>query len=159
MKGYVRWGTVLAGAAALLISGVVAGVAQDKLAEVKARQDFMDAQGDDFRTIQNWGKGTADQQAALAAVDDLLKRQPEIANQFPPGTSADDFPGKSKAKPDLWKNMDKVTGITGELKNVEENLRNTIEKGDAQAAAAQAGGIYRKNCNACHDEYRVPEKS
>ncbi|MGH7088038.1 MAG: cytochrome c [Stellaceae bacterium] len=154
-----KMGVAAAAVAAVLLTGAAAGVAQDKLAQVTARQDFMKAQGKDFSTISNWSKGKSDQKAALAAVDDLLKRNPEIINHFPPGTSAEDFPGKSKAKADLWKNMDHVKESIAKVRTGEENLRATIEKGDAAAAGKQATAVYRNDCNSCHNSFRLSERS
>lgn len=154
-----RMGVAAGAIAAVLLGGLVTGVAQDKLAQVTARQDFMKAQGKDFGTISNWAKGKSDQKAALAAIDDLLKRQPEIIDHFPPGTSAEDFPGKSKAKADLWKNMDKVKESIAKVRTGEENLRATIEKGDAQAAGKEATAVYRNDCNSCHNSFRLSERS
>jgi cytochrome c556 len=148
-----------AAAAAMLLSGVAAGLAQDKLAIIKQRQDFMSAQGKDLQTIGKWGKGSADQKEAVAAIDDLLQRNAQIPDQFPPGTSADDFPGKSKAKADLWKDPGKVKELVADVKTAEEHLRTTVQSGDAKAAGAEASTVYRTNCNGCHNPYRLSDKS
>jgi cytochrome c556 len=155
----MKWTMIGAGAAAVLIGGMAGGIAQDKMAEIKARQDFMEAQGKDIGKIAAWGKGKASKDDALKAVDDLLARAPRIHMQFPAGTSAADFPGKTKAKADLWKNLDKVPTIVASVKAEEEKLRGTIEKGDAQAAAKQASALYRGNCNSCHNSYRLSSRS
>jgi cytochrome c556 len=155
MQKRAKW-IILGVSAALLLGGAAVGVAQDKLALVTQRQDFMKAQGKDIGVIQNWAKGTADQKAALAAVDDLLARRPKIADQFPPGTSATDFPGKTRAKADLWSSPDKVKAYIDDLKPAEEHLRDTVQKGDATAAAKEAGDVFRINCNACHTPFRLP---
>ena len=155
MRNRAKW-TTLGLSVALLLTGAAAGVAQDKLALLTQRQDFMKAQGGDIGKIEAWAKGTADQKAALAAVDDLLARRTKIADQFAPGTSATDFPDKSKAKADLWSNPDKVKSLIDALEPAEKHLRETVQAGDAQAAAKEASGVYRTNCNGCHDSYRLP---
>jgi cytochrome c556 len=155
MRNRAKWTTAGIGLALLLGSAAV-GVTQDKLALVTQRQDFMKAQGGDFGKISAWAKGNADQAAALAAVDDLLARRPKIADQFPPGTSATDFPDKSKAKADLWSNKDKVAQYVADLLPAEQHLRATVQSGDAQAAAKEAGQVYRTSCNACHTPFRLP---
>jgi len=153
MQNLSRWMTAGVGLALLVAS---AAVAQDKLALVQQRQDFMKSQGGDMGKISAWGKGQGDQKTALAAVDDLLAKRTKIADQFPAGTSDADFPGKSKAKADLWKNPDKVKTTIAGLEPAEQHLRETVQKGDAQAAAQEAGQVYRTNCNACHNDFRLP---
>jgi cytochrome c556 len=155
MRNGLRWGVVGAGAAAVLLAGVVAGIAQDKLALVNDRQTFMKAQGADAKAIGEYAKGSGDQAAALKAIDDLLARNPKILAQFPPGTSATDFPGKSNAKPELWTDMDKVKAIPAVLQGEEEKVKAAIQSGDQKAVAAAFGSMGKNGCGACHSTYRV----
>jgi cytochrome c556 len=155
MRGSVKWGTVSAVAAAVLLGGVVSGLAQDKLAAVTARQDFMKAQGADAKKISDYSKGQGDQKAALAAVDDLIARAPKIDSMFPAGTSASDFPGKSNAKPEIWTDWDKVKMIPDTLKGEEEKLKTAIQSGDQKAVAEQLGATAKNGCGSCHGTYRV----
>ena len=154
MRKAVRWGAFGASAAAMLLIGVAAGIAQDKLAQVKERQDFMKAQGADVKAITGYSKGEGDQQAPQKAIDDLLARAPKIVAMFPPGTSAEDFPGKSNAKPEIWKNMDKVKAIPTALQGEEEKVKTAIESGDQKAVAAALGSMGKNGCGACHGTYR-----
>jgi cytochrome c556 len=141
---------------AFLLGGAAAGVAQDKLADVTQRQNFMKAQGADVKAITEYSKGQGDQQKALTAVNDLLARAPKIADQFPAGTSATDFPGKTKAKPEIWTDMDNFKKIPTALQGEEVKLKAAIEGGDPKAVAAQLGATGKAGCGACHSKYRLP---
>jgi cytochrome c556 len=156
MRTSIRWGAIGVSAAAILLSGVVAGVAQDKMGAVTARQDFMKAQGADVKAISDFSKGQGDQAAATKAVDDLIARNPKIVDQFPTGTSATDFPGKTYAKPELWTDWDKAKMIPVALLTEETKLKTVIASGDQKAVAAQLGATGKAGCGACHTDYRLP---
>ena len=156
MRKSMKWGAIGAGAAAILLSGVVAGVAQDKMGAVTARQDFMKAQGGDVKAISDYAKGQGDKAKATAAIDDLIARNPKILDQFPAGTSATDFPGKTYAKPDIWTDMDKFKMIPAALLTQETKLKEVIATGDAKAVADQLGATGKAGCGACHTTYRLP---
>jgi cytochrome c556 len=155
MRNRAKWTTAVIGLAVLLGSAAV-GVTQDKLALVTQRQDFMKAQGADVKAIADFSKGEGDQQKALAAVNDLLARNPKIVDQFPAGTSATDFPGKTKAKPEIWTDQDKFKQIPVALQGEEVKLKAAIESGDQKAVAAQLGATGKAGCGACHSAYRLP---
>jgi cytochrome c556 len=155
MRNRAKWTTAVIGLALLLGSATV-GVTQDKLALVTQRQDFMKAQGGDVKAISDFAKGQGDQQKALTAVNDLLARAPKIVDQFPAGTSAADFPGKTKAKPEIWTDQDKFKQIPVALQGEEVKLKAAIEGGDQKAVAAQLGATGKAGCGACHSTYRLP---
>lgn len=140
---------------AVLLAGGVAGIAQDKMAEVKARQDFMKAQGGDVKAILDFTKGQGDQQAALKAVDDLLARAPKIDGLFPAGTSSADFPGKTAAKPELWTDWDKAKMIPSAVENEEQKLKVAIQSGNHQAITDGVAALNKNGCGACHGPYRL----
>ena len=156
MRKAVKWGAFGASAAAMLLVSVAAGIAQDKMAIVTARQKFMDAQGDNVKAIAGYSKGQGDQQAALKAVNDLLARAPQIVAQFAPGTSAEDFPGKTHAKPELWANMDKVKAIPVALQGEEEKVKAAIQSGDQKSVGEALGSMGKNGCGTCHSSYRLP---
>jgi cytochrome c556 len=155
MRKAVRWGTIGASAAAVMLAGIVSGIAQDKLAMVTERQNFMKAQGGDLKAILDYSKGAGEKDTALKAVDDLIARAPKIISHFPPGTSAADFPDKSKAKPEIWTEMDKVKAIPIALAAEEEKVKTAIQKGDQAAVTEAIGGMNKNGCGACHGTYRV----
>jgi cytochrome c556 len=155
MRNAVRWGLFGASAAVVLLTGVAAGVAQDKLALVTDRQAFMKAQGGDVKAISDFSKGQGNQAAAAKAIDDLIARNPKITAQFVPGTSSTDFPDKSKAKPELWTDMAKVKEIPVALLAEEQKVKAAIATGDQKAVAAALGSMNKAGCGACHGAYRV----
>jgi len=154
MREAVRWGAFGASAAVVLLVGLTAGVAQDKLAMVTQRQDFMKAQGGDVKAITDYSKGQGDQAKATAAIDDLIARNPKIDAQFVPGTSSKDFPDKSKAKPELWTDMAKVKEIPAALLVEEQKVKAAIASGDQKAVADALGSMGKNGCGSCHGAYR-----
>lgn len=149
-----RGGMLLAVAAGALVAVASAGVAQDKLALVTARQDFMKAQAGDVKAISNYAKGQGDQASALKAADDLLARAPKIPDQFTPGTSVTDFPDKSEAKPEIFTAGDKVKTLSGNVASAETKLKDAVASGNVQAVGDNLGAV-GKACGACHNDYRV----
>ena len=111
MTGFARFGVAAAALGLALAFGTVAVVAQDKEAEIKTRQDTMKRQGKDFKAIQDYVKGQVDQAGAEQAIADLQSIAPKIVTLFPEGTGLDAFPGKTGAKPDIWKEWDKFKTI------------------------------------------------
>jgi cytochrome c556 len=156
MRTSIKWGAIGVSAAAILLSGAVAGIAQDKMGAVTARQDFMKAQGGDVKAISDYAKGQGDKAKAAAAVDDLIARNPKILTLFPAGTSATDFPGKTYAKPEIWSDMDKFKMIPAALLVQEQKLKEVIATGDAKAVGDQLGATGKAGCGACHTDYRLP---
>jgi cytochrome c556 len=157
MKKFLIKGVLVAGVGALLAVGSVTVFAQqgDKLAAIKARQDFMKAQGADAKAISDFSKGQGDQDAANKAAEDLVARQPKIAALFVPGTSATDFPDQTKAKPELWTDGDKVKAILAALQTEEGKLVTAVKSGDKQAIADQLTATNKAGCGACHGAYRI----
>ncbi len=134
--------------------GTVAVVAQDKQAEIKTRRDTMKRQGDDFKAIQDYVKGQGDQAKAEQAIADLESIAPKIVGLFPAGTGLDAFPGKTGAKPEIWKDWDKFKAIPTVLLGEEQKLAAAIKTGDKAAIAAQVGATGKNGCGACHSTYR-----
>jgi len=158
MRQGAGWSAVAVLAAVLLAGGALSAVAQDKEAQIKARQDFMKAQGADVKAIAEYANGKGDKAAAEKAAEDLLARSPKVVDHFPAGTSAKEFPGKTAAKPEIWMEWDKFKTIpAGPLHDEEAKLANTIKTGDAAAVKAQIGALGKNGCNACHDTYRLKQ--
>jgi cytochrome c556 len=153
MRHLARLGFVAVTAAAIGFAAV-AGMAQDKEAQIKERRDTMKRQGDDLKAVQDYVKGEGDQATALAKINDLLALNPKIVGLFPAGTSMTDFPGKTGAKPAIWAEWDKFQKIPAELKVEEEKLAQAIKGGDKQAVGAQLAATGKNGCGACHTPYR-----
>ena len=154
----MRFGVVVALATAVTFVGSFSSMAQeDKLAQIKARQDFMEAQQKDVNAINAYAKGTGSKEAALAGANDLIAKAPKIMDNFPPGTSMKEFPDKTKAKPELWAEIDKAKQVPVALKASEEKLVGVINTATPEEVGKEMGNIYRTNCNACHTPYRQPK--
>ena len=157
MKSFARQGLMAFGVGLLIAAGTVSVFAQqgDKTAAIKARQDFMKAQGADAKAISDFSKGQGDQAAATTAVNDLIARAPKIMALFVPGTSATDFPDATKAKPELWTDTDKVKAIVAALQTEEDKLATAVKGGDKLAVADQLAATNKAGCGACHGAYRI----
>lgn len=152
-----RVGAMFLAAALALGLGAATGYAQDKEAAIKHRQDTMKRQGADLKAVQEYAKGEGDQATALAKAEDLLTLAPKIPDLFVPGTSLADFPGKTRAKPEIWQNMDKIKVMPARLESEERKLVELVKAGDRSAIPAQIGVLGKNGCNACHDEFRAPK--
>ena len=86
-------------------------------------------------------KAYADQLATLANMD--------TARGFGPGTDK----GTTRAKPEIWDNMDDFNAKMEDLRVAANELKAAADSGDKQAigGAVAATG---KACKACHDEYK-----
>jgi len=156
MKDFIRTGILVAGIGFVVAAGVISATAEDsKEAIIKARQDFMKAQGEDVKAISDYAKGQSNQAAALAAANDLITRGPKIPALFVPGTSSADFPGKSNAKPELWAEMDKAKAAWSTLQAEELKLVEVVKSGDQKAVGAELGAMGKAGCGSCHAAYRI----
>jgi cytochrome c556 len=154
MAGFAKIGVAVAVLGLALAFGTVAVVAQDKEAEIKTRRDTMKRQGKDFKAIQDYVKGAGDQAAAEAAITDLQSIAPKIVTLFPEGTGLDAFPGKTGAKPAIWKEWDKFKQIPVALQGYEVKLAAAIRSGDKAAIGAALADTGKNGCGACHSDYR-----
>jgi cytochrome c556 len=154
MRQGARTGFVAAMVALAVGVGAIGGWAQDKEAAVQLRRDTMKRQGADFKKIQDYVKGEGDQAGALAGINDLLEIDGKIITLFPAGTSTADFPGKTGAKPEIWKEWDKFKMVPAQLKSEEEKLADAIKSGDKQKVGEQLASTGKNGCGACHTPYR-----
>jgi cytochrome c556 len=142
-------------AAAVAIGfGAVGVAAQDKEGAIKVRRDTMKRQGEDFKAIQDFIKGEGDQAGAAKGIADLQGLAPKIPDLFVPGTGLDAFPGKTGAKPDIWKEWDKFKAVIPTLQSEEQKLADAIKSGDKGAIGAQLASTGKNGCGACHTPYR-----
>jgi cytochrome c556 len=148
-----KWGTV-----AVMALGVAAlssaGIAQDKAAVVKARQDFMKAQAADSKAIGDYAKGMASKEDATKAIADLQARNSAILKQLAPGTSTTDMPGVSYAKPAAFTDTAKLAEIVATLKGFEDKQAALIATGTPEAVGAMQADLGKNGCGACHATYR-----
>jgi cytochrome c556 len=154
MQHFVRFGLLAAVVAAAVGFTAVSGVAQDKEAQIKQRRDTMTQQGDDLKAIRAYAKDESDQATALAKIQDLLAIAPKIPDLFPAGTGMAEFPGKTGAKPDIWKEWDKFKAEVVVLQSEEQKLADAIKSGDKQKVLEQLASTGKNGCGACHTPYR-----
>jgi cytochrome c556 len=72
-----------------------------------------------------------------------------VERGFAPGSDQ----GKTRAKPEIWENMDDFTAKLSNFREAVATLDTAAASGDADAMKA-AFGATGKSCKACHDEYK-----
>jgi len=152
----VRQG-VLGGLLVLALGCGAVGVvtaADDPAATIAARRDLMKNRGKEMRIIidfvQNKKGSAADVVAAAKAVEDSATKIPGL---FPKGTSLDDFPGKTGAKPVIWEKWDDFKKASDYLGSEAKDLAEVAETGDAAKIAEHLDEV-GKACGACHTTFR-----
>jgi cytochrome c556 len=134
--------------------GVVTA-ADDPAATIAARRDLMKNQGkqmgiiNDF--VQNHKGSAADVAAAAKNLEASAAKIPEL---FPKGTSLDDFPGKTGAKPVIWEKWDDFKKAAAYLGSEAKDLAEAAEGGDAAKIAEHFGEVGKDGCGACHTTFR-----
>ena len=137
-----------------LITGIVAAIAHAETKEEKAieyRQGVMTAIGWNFGPIgammkgkQPFDKDLVARNAEFIAV--LSKMAPE---GFIPGSDK----GKTKAKPEVFTEMDKFKGGMEKLQTETAKLAEVAKTGSMDQIKPQFGEV-AKTCKACHDNFR-----
>jgi cytochrome c556 len=85
-----------------------------------------------------------------AAVVEVASKLPFEA--FVPGSETGGTPA-TRAKPELFKDMDKVKSLAEKMQGEVVKLNAAAKGGDIAAIKAQFGET-GKSCKACHDDYR-----
>ncbi|MFN2328768.1 MAG: cytochrome c [Chromatocurvus sp.] len=92
-----------------------------------------------------------DQEAMEGYADDLEDIVDlDLIRGFAPGSEK----GTTRAKPEIWDNMDDFESKLGDLRDAAEALEEAVDGGDRKAIASavrDTGGT----CKACHDEYQA----
>lgn len=76
----------------------------------------------------------------------------DLIRGFAPGSDK----GTTRAKPEIWDNMDDFESKLGDLRDAAASLDDAVEDGDRKAianAVKNTGGA----CKACHDEYKAKD--
>lgn len=144
--------TIIAATAA---TGAFAQSASDV---AKARRAFYTLVGFEMATLGGMAQGKIDYDAgaASAAAKDIMTLTGyTTADLFAPNTSNDDLLGETRAKADIWADMDgfKEKGMAFYQAVVE---LNEVAGGGLEAlqpAVGKLGGT----CKACHDDYRAKD--
>ena len=131
----------------------IAAVAQDKEKVIADRQDLMKKQVREWIVVRNYVQGTADQQAAITAVDALEKLLPTVPKYFPPGTAGPAPDGKWGTKPEVWTEHDKFLAADKKVEEQVAALGAALKTGDK--AKVEVAFKDLDGCNACHNAFRA----
>ena len=143
--------TLLPAALALGTTMAFADAAQT----VEARQNFFKALGQETKALGGLTQAY-DAEAAkadAAKLDTILKT--DMAPLFAAGTSVAEFPGQTRAKAEIWANMEDF-GAKGKAMH-EAAAGLVAAAGNGADAYGAAFGKFAGTCKACHDDYRLPD--
>ena len=145
--------TVVA-AAAVIALGAVAGAAVAQVKPevlVKQRQAGMTLISKYFGPLGGMAQGKVPFNAQLVQrnADYLAVLSQTPWDGFDPSTANE----KSRAKPELFKEMDKVKGLVERFQGEVKKLQTVAKGGDEAAIKSQIAAV-GKACGACHDPYR-----
>lgn len=145
--------TVVA-AAAVIALGAVAGAAVAQVKPevlVKQRQAGMTLISKYFGPLGGMAQGKVPFNAQLVQRNaDYLAVLSQLPwDGFQPSTADE----KSRAKPELYKEMDKVKGLVERFQGEVKKLQTVAKGGDEAAIKSQIAAV-GKACGACHDPYR-----
>ena len=90
-----------------------------------------------------------DENLAMAG---LAKR---MVGMFPRGTSLNDMPGKSWAKPAVWSDSAKFKAAAMTLASWSKDLEGAAATGDKSKIAAAMQGFGKNACGTCHKSFRM----
>jgi cytochrome c556 len=150
------------GIALLAVAGAASVTAEESKEDtIKARQNFMEEQQHAVNAINAFAKGQGTREAAVEGADKLLDLSKQLETKFvvlfPPGTSNADFPGKTRAKPELWQHFDEAKAAPAKLHAEQLKLVAVVKTADAQTVGQAMGAFYRETCNGlCHNAFRAP---
>lgn len=144
---------LIASAVALAMLGTAGAAAAQQKPEdaIKYRQSALFIVGQNFAPIAAMAQGKMpydqDLAAQRAAIVAYVLKLPWPA--FSPGTDK----GNTKAKPEIWSNLDDFQKKAEAAQAEAMKLADVAKTGHFEALKAQVGAT-GKACKACHDEYR-----
>jgi cytochrome c556 len=99
------------------------------------------------------GKAPYDQAAFAKGATRVSQLAPMLLEGYPPGSqSAPNV--KTRAKPEIWDNMDEFTRLMHSMEDKAANLAKVAQSGDEKASKAAFFEL-GDACKACHDKYRT----
>lgn len=125
---------------------------------IKARQDNMKARGAAVGALAKMAKGEEPYDAAKAseAANMLLTAvTADMSGFWPEGTSTAEYPGETRAKPEIWQDMAKAGEISGQLVSAAENLVQLAGNGQGEMTAGL--GQVGQACASCHEAFQAPK--
>jgi len=138
---------------AVAIGAAVSAWAQMKPEDaIKYRQSAMFLVGQNFGPLAAMAQGKMpyDKDAAIMYADIVAFVSRLPLRGFQPGT---DTGGNTKAKPEIWENMDDFKAKLEKMQQETAKLAEVAQSGDFNALKTQVGET-GKACKACHDKYR-----
>jgi len=143
----------LAGAVLASIAWIAPAQALDPGETIYARKAIMWSMGAHMGGIKAGmaaknGKLIAGHARALAALT------PAFASMFPKGTET----GKTRAKPEIWQQMDKFKAAAKVMQTEAAALAQVAGSGDMAKIGAQFGKMAKLGCGGCHSVFRAPKK-
>lgn len=155
-----RW-MIVAGVCGLALVGCESNqqMTVDPAQVVQQRQDLMKDNGMHMKAINDFvesGKGTLVDVVTRAKA--IQANADRIDNLFPAGTSADDMPGKSYAKPEIWAKWPEFEMAADRLEEEAERLAAAAGDGNAEAVKAQFASLGKDGCGGCHQTFRLKKE-
>lgn len=122
---------------------------------VKERMDLMKIIGKNTKAIAPIATGAADLDLNIVAnsANAIAAAAQQAAHKFPEGSLSE----HSEAKPNIWTDWNKFSGLIKTLANDARALENIAKSGD-EAALLPAFGKMTENCKSCHTEFRQKKK-
>jgi len=99
-------------------------------------------------------KGAGNPGAAIGPAKIVVRNSGMLKSRFAYGSGG----GASRAKSEIWQNLDDVKGRLGNVQSAAAKLLKIAESGGAMGAVKAALDELRGNCNGCHSIYRMPKK-
>jgi cytochrome c556 len=134
-------------------AGSIGVLAADKDKVIADRQDFMKRQVREWVVVRNYVQGSADQQAATAAADNLVKLVALVPDHFPPGTEGPTPDGKWGTKPEVWTQHDKFLAAQKKVTDQVAVLDAAVKSGDK--AKVEVAFKELDVCSGCHNDFRA----
>ena len=144
---------IITAIALALPTTLAAGPMEDTIA---ARQGYFKLLGANIGVLASMAKGERDYEAAAAqaAAGNLVTLSNyKLDHLFMPGTSADDFPDKTRALAKIWDDLPDVQSKVADLNKAALAMQQVAANGKGEMAGA-LGGVGGA-CKACHDNYRA----
>lgn len=143
----------IAGAVLFGVAAITPAQALDPGDSIYARKAMMWSMGAHMGGIKAGmaaknGKLIAGHARAIAALS------PAFAKMFPKGTET----GNTRAKPEIWSQMDKFQAAAKVLQTEASALAQVAGTGDMAKIGAQFGKMAKLGCGGCHKPFRGPKK-
>lgn len=152
LSSFTRTTLGLAAAVTLTLAPVATAHMDEKEPMQSYRQSYFALVGANFGPIGAMVQGDMpwnDQQMATFAreLDSVLSLN--LMRGFAQGSEQ----GTTRAKPEIWENLDDFEAKLGDLREAVDGLLTTVDSGDRGKIAQQVGAV-GEACKACHDDYK-----